>query len=101
MEEVMMQEMVKNDPSLIQCSCNGIIAIAEGKADMNLKDDQGKKLTQEAAVHMAKFRIRCPKCEKNFCTKCLEEPYHLGKTCEQFKSFKAARKCRYCDEQIK
>jgi len=49
---------------------------------------------------MAKFRVRCNKCEKNFCAGCSQEPYHLGKTCEEFKSFKEARKCRYCDEKI-
>jgi hypothetical protein len=45
---------------------------------------------------MSKFRVRCGSCSKNFCSKCQAEPYHLGKTCEQFKEFKEARKCRFC-----
>ena len=100
LEELQLQKLVRDNPNLIQCACNNIIEIVAGKPDLNAKDEQGKKLTQAAAVHMAKFRVRCNKCEKNFCAGCSQEPYHLGKTCEEFKSFKEARKCRYCDEKI-
>ena len=100
LEGLQLQKLVRDNPNLIQCACNNIIEIVAGKPDLNAKDEQGKKLTQAAAVHMAKFRVRCNKCEKNFCAGCSQEPYHLGKTCEEFKSFKEARKCRYCDEKI-
>ena len=50
---------------------------------------------------MSKFRVRCNACQKNFCTKCQTEPYHVGKTCEQFKEFKEARKCRFCLTKMK
>ena len=50
---------------------------------------------------MSKNRIRCAQCNKNFCKNCAAEPYHLGKTCEQYRQHKEARKCRYCGEQIK
>jgi len=50
---------------------------------------------------MSKNRIRCNQCQKNFCAACSTEPYHIGKTCEQHKNHKEARKCRYCDEEIK
>ena len=56
--------------------------IEEGKVDLNQKDDQGKKLTKDCAIHMAKFRVRCNKCTENFCSKCKDYPYHIGKTCE-------------------
>lgn len=48
---------------------------------------------------MAKFRVRCT-CGKNFCSKCKEEPYHIGMTCEQFQDLKNSRKCRYCQTKI-
>ena len=57
-------------------------------------------LFREAAIHMSKYRVRCGQCSKNFCSKCKVEPYHQGKTCEQHKEFKEARKCRYCWLQL-
>ena len=48
---------------------------------------------------MAKYRVRCT-CGKVFCSKCREEPYHLGMTCKQFKDLKNARKCRFCQKKI-
>lgn len=50
---------------------------------------------------MSKFRVRCDSCNKNFCTSCNAEPYHTGKTCEQHKDFKEAKKCRFCGEKMK
>lgn len=49
---------------------------------------------------MAKHRVRCNQCSENFCAKCKEYPYHIGKTCEQFKEFKNSRKCRFCGIKI-
>ena len=74
--------------------------LVQGKVDYNQKDDQGQAISKEAAIHMSKYRIRCDACNKNFCTSCSVEPYHVGKTCEQFKEHKEARKCRYCFSKI-
>ena len=79
-----------------------------GKPDYNQKDDKGNKLTKYyykyinriAAEHFAKFRARCPHCNSNFCSSCRAEPYHIGFTCEEFKNYQIARKCRYCKEKI-
>lgn len=46
---------------------------------------------------MAKHRIRCHACEKNFCASCNNEPYHLGKLCGQADS----QECRFCLEELK
>lgn len=48
---------------------------------------------------MAKNRIRCPQCTKNFCVQCNSEPYHIGKTCEQ--EANKAQSCRYCLDELK
>lgn len=66
-----------------------------------MKNDEGKNITKTAAIHMSKFRIRCPECGNNFCSKCHEEPYHLGMNCEQFQKNKAAPKCRFCKAVVK
>lgn len=49
---------------------------------------------------MSKFRLRCSSCNQNFCTSCSAQPYHVGKTCAQFKEFKEARKCRFCNSKM-
>jgi hypothetical protein len=54
------------------------------------------KAYRQAAEHLSKYRIRCGSCHKAFCTACSAEPYHLGKTCEEFKDFQEAKKCRFC-----
>ena len=61
------------------------------------KDDRGQPLSQEAAQHMARYRIRCNECSKNFCTNCNAEPYHTGKTCDQLGN----TECRFCGEELK
>ena len=73
--------------------------MVEGAVDYNTKDDKGEPISAEAAEHCAKFRIRC-QCEKNFCSSCNSTPYHTGKTCEQFKDYKAAAKCRSCEKKM-
>lgn len=57
-------------------------------------------VNREGAVHMSKYRVRCASCQKNFCSQCQAEPYHLGKTCQQFKEYKESRKCRFCAEKL-
>lgn len=74
--------------------------VTKGKTDYTVKDDKGNLLSRKAAKHMAKYRIRCDGCTKNFCTKCKVEPYHLGKSCREYKKFKKAKKCRYCGEPV-
>jgi hypothetical protein len=72
--------IVKGDQSIVQCPCGNAIEASEGKVDYNVKDDDGKKLSRKAAEHMSKHRIRCHACKNNFCTSCLAQPYHIGKS---------------------
>lgn len=92
--------IVKGDQSIVQCPCGNAIEASEGKVDYNVKDDDGKKLTRKAAEHMSKHRIRCHACKNNFCTSCLAQPYHIGKSCEEFKEFSESIKCRFCGDAI-
>jgi rRNA maturation endonuclease Nob1 len=57
--------------------------LMQGEVQKGLKDERGNPLSKEAAEHMAKHRIRCHNCEKNFCASCNNDPYHLGKLCGQ------------------
>jgi IBR domain, a half RING-finger domain/C2 domain len=42
-------------------------------------------------------RFRCRDCHYEFCLSCKLSPYHLGMTCAEYKSFKVAPKCRFCE----
>ena len=73
----------------------------EGKIDYNIVDDQNNKISPESAEDYAKHRCKCGFCKKDFCVKCLAKPYHSGKTCEQYKNYIIAKRCRFCDNKIK
>lgn len=81
---------------MVSCACGNIMMMEPGDVIKGQKDDKGNPISAEAAKHMANHRIRCNGCEKNFCTKCNTEPYHIGKTCDQ----NNAALCRFCQEQL-
>jgi hypothetical protein len=90
-------EIVKANPDMVNCTCGNAMMMEPGQPDYKMKDDKGQVISPEAARHMAQYRIRCPACNKNFCTKCNAEPYHVGRTCDQA----AATNCRFCGEELK
>lgn len=94
--KTMIGEGIANCPS-----CNSYIYLEPGTVDYNYRDDQGRKLSRASAEHMSQFRLRCPSCNNISCASCKIMPYHLGMTCEEAKSFKSSRKCKYCDSAIK
>jgi hypothetical protein len=62
--------LLSSNPNLVTCSCQNIMEVVPGEVDFKVKNEVGQPISKEAAVHMSKFRIRCQKCEKNFCCKC-------------------------------
>ena len=92
--------------NLVKCpypNCGELNDFEVGKVDYNVRDDQNQKISRQAAEDYAQHRCRCGFCKKDFCINkdCLAMPYHLGKTCEEFKYHEKAKKCRYCDQEIK
>lgn len=85
---------------MAQCTCGIVMWLEPGKPDYNYKDDNGKILSRTHAEHMANYRFRCT-CSKVTCANCHAEPYHIGKTCEEFKTFQLSKHCRYCMKTIK
>jgi len=59
--------MVKLNENLVECSCSNIMEVIPGEVQKGLKDDKGQLISAEAAKHMAKNRVRCHNCGKNFC----------------------------------
>lgn len=80
--------------------CNSIFFFEVGKVDYNIKDEKNNKISNQAAEAYAQNRCKCPRCQKEFCISCNYSPFHLGKTCEEQKKFKAALKCKYCFTEI-
>ena len=101
LKDKQMRQMMELDSNMITCSCGALIMLEETKVDYNAKDEKGQTLSRQAAEHMAKFRVRCSSCSQNFCAGCKQEPYHLGRTCEEAANFKAALKCRFCWEELR
>ena len=89
---------------LIKCpypECGEQNIFEPGNVDYNVKDENGKILTRQAAEDYAKNRCRCGFCRKDFCKECGRMPYHLGKTCKEQNEHEKAKKCRFCDTEIK
>ena len=82
-------------------NCGEQNEFVEGKVDYNIVDEQNKKISKEAAEDYASHRCRCGFCKRDFCVSCFAKPYHLGKTCEEFKNYVQAKRCRFCDNKIK
>jgi hypothetical protein len=87
-----MRQMIE-ELNLTQCpKCENIFDVIPGELDRNIRDNEGKKLSEEALTHFSEHRIRCNKCSVNFCKTCNAQPYHLGMNCKEFK----APRCRFC-----
>eukprot|EP00753_Platysulcus_tardus_P008318 PLAT15892.1.p1 GENE.PLAT15892.1~~PLAT15892.1.p1 ORF type:complete len:615 (-),score=134.59 PLAT15892.1:135-1763(-) len=104
-EKRSLESAFDDDDSLTRCpSCNyGFEKIAHSGEVVAVgvpKDDDGNPLTEEALRHREEHRVRCPECTQNFCVSCRAMPYHLGRTCEQFRDYTEARKCRFCKSAL-
>ena len=90
--------------NIVQCpnpKCKEQNTFEPGEIDYNVKDENNKQLSKKAAEDYATHRCRCGFCQINFCVNCLAIPYHLGKTCQEYKKHIFAKKCRFCDSEIK
>ena len=84
------------------CSCGTKTVVIFNDAPKNYRDKNGVIISEEAAIHMSKYRVGwCSGCQKQFCGGCREKPYHVGFTCEQFLSYKMKIKCRFCRAILK
>ena len=82
--------------NLVECpNCKEKISFEPGEVDYNIKDENNKIISKIAAEHYANNRCRCPGCHTIFCQNCHIFPYHLGKTCDEYKKFISSIKCRY------
>ena len=102
LEKIALMKVLGGD--LVKCpypDCGEQNVFEPGNVDYNVKDASGKLLSRQAAENYAKNRCRCGFCRRDFCKQCGLMPYHLGKTCEEYKHHEQAKKCRFCDTEIK
>jgi len=81
--------------------CGELIIFEVGQVDYKIKDEKNQIISKQAAESYSQNRCKCPRCQKEFCINCKFTPFHLGKTCEEQKKFKEAKKCKYCNSEIK
>jgi len=89
---------------MTQCpKCNQYFMTEDGDQDNNPNEKglDGKPLGAKEKQHKLKWRFRCSECQTIFCGSCHAAPYHLGYTCETWKSYQQAKKCRFCEKQLK
>jgi hypothetical protein len=101
LEKSALGEVIEN---LIKCpNCGEQNEFEEGKIDYNVRDEKNQILSKQAAEDYAKYRCRCGFCKKDFCINqsCQAIPYHLGKTCKEYKDYIKSKKCRFCNQKIK
>ena len=85
----LLKKQLMEEGNITVCKCGSMLEITPGKVDYKQKDEEGKVLLRHAAENMANFRVRCNECSFVFCSKCKIDPYHIGKTCEEFANIKA------------
>eukprot|EP01083_Nonionella_stella_P296938 1008581_1 len=81
-------------PFQVEAHTADSIAAGLGKGEHGVDH---KAMSKMAEVHYLANRIRCRSCEAVFCNACLEQPYHSGFNCEEFKQYKNAPHCRFCE----
>jgi len=108
-QDLTFQQMVQDSSRYTQCpNCQCSMEFAEDAGGVddsyfaNLTGVDGNKLSKQAKKHFVKYRIRCRnlKCGVDFCRDCLEHPYHAGLSCDDYKEFKKAPFCRFCQTRV-
>jgi hypothetical protein len=95
------KEILENNPDMVECTCKNLIQVEPGEIDYKQKGDDGNVISRQAAKNMAECRVRCNHCDRIFWSKCNVEPYHVGKTCEEFAEYRGADKCRFWLDKLK
>eukprot|EP01083_Nonionella_stella_P069055 183825_1 len=100
--ESMQNTYIRNtNPSLTECPKCGTTYSTE-IGDINCTDSKDERLSFMHKQHKTQFRFRCSKigCKAIFCKKCKAIPYHSGYSCDEYKAYIAANKCRFCGVQL-
>lgn len=60
----------------------------------------GKAMAPAQISHYQTYRYGCRGCRMDFCSSCRLVPYHFGFTCQEFETYNASPKCRFCGDAV-
>lgn len=103
--EVSLAELLDQDKNFVKCpNCDLAAEFINGEfADApefsRIQGLDKKPLNDHAQHHYLQNRLRCrnSQCSTSFCRSCGETPYHTGFDCSEYKLYKNADHCRFCD----
>lgn len=104
--------VIRKIMNIAQCvKCQYQFEFVAGTPEQSPIFDKNQVLLNEGAKkHYAYNRFICPNssCKTEQCKECKSSPYHLGKSCKQFRDYRQSlsqavikhRNCRYCLQPI-
>ena len=108
-----MDELIAKDDRLIRCpaaECRLPLERLEAEGDDDplllrpapddVRGPRGGRLRGAALRHFNRWRLRCPRCDTVFCSRCMTVPYHSGYDCEAFRALRGGSECRFCDRAL-
>eukprot|EP01105_Mastigella_eilhardi_P011025 TRINITY_DN253_c1_g1_i2.p1 TRINITY_DN253_c1_g1~~TRINITY_DN253_c1_g1_i2.p1 ORF type:complete len:811 (+),score=195.14 TRINITY_DN253_c1_g1_i2:140-2572(+) len=106
-EQLLLQQAIASDSKMFSCP-NAECKMVMEKIDNNqlfvdeskLRGLDDKPLSTGALQCYKDCRFRCPNCGTIFCAECRATPFHTGFTCANYKTYLAARHCRFCGSQL-
>ena len=85
----------------VKWRCGNDVKIIKHKVKYEVTDEEGDKISQEAAENSAKYRVKCSDCKDIFWAYWKIRPYHLGYTCSHYREFIEADRWRFWEIPIK
>ena len=58
-DEILLKKLLDDDELLVECPCGNKMEVFPGEVDYNVKDEEGKQMSPEAAVQYAYYRVKC------------------------------------------
>jgi E3 ubiquitin-protein ligase MYCBP2 len=96
----MVESELASDFPMVTCvQCQTNWSFEPGQSNITLRGSDGKQLTHDKLALYAQDRFKCPmkNCATEQCRQCGATPYHLGMTCDEYKTLIP---CRYCGEGL-
>ncbi|CAD8076897.1 unnamed protein product [Paramecium primaurelia] len=92
------KKLALKNQNIVECiKCQSQFSFEKGNPNEQVKDQQGKNISGEALINYANNRFICKQCKTEQCKQCNAVPFHIGMTCQQYKTNQQANKCILCD----
>merc|ERR1719361_1442824 len=108
--DVSLHAIVQAEDSFVRCpKCETVIEVIQGASRSFKEQDvlldmtetvDGNPWTEKGKKHFSSHRMLCRNCFTDFCSLCLEQPYHMGCDCATYVEIQNAPRCRFCRSVI-